>query len=237
MKRLRVVVCLLAASALAQPAPSSAAKHFLVLLKRPAHAPQLDQAAAEKLQQAHLANIRRLHREGKLEIAGPFLEESPLRGIFVFKAASLKQAQNWAATDPAVKAGRLAAEMHGPWLLLFGQIFHPTAETQALQQYTFTILTKGPNWKRPYPGLDRLVAQHEAFLRKMVAGRKVALAGPIEQDGDLRGVIIFTVSADEAAKLVAQDPMVKAQYLKAEAHGWATGKGVLAEGVEFKPPQ
>src|SRR5579871_3333302 len=234
MKLLRVLACLalLTGCTWAQ-SPSSKLKDFLVLLKRPSNAPQLNKEAAEKLQQAHMANIRRLHQEGKLEIAGPFLEDTSLRGIFVLKATSRAEAQSWATTDPAIKAGRLAAEVHGPWLLPFGRIFHPAGDTQGLQQYVFVIMNKGTNWKRPYPGLDHLIAEHETFLRKMVAARKVALAGPMEEEGDLRGVIIFTVPAEEAAKLAAEDPMVKVQYLKPEAHGWVTGKGVLAEGMEF----
>ncbi|MGE5206379.1 MAG: YciI family protein [Chlamydiota bacterium] len=238
MKLLRVLACLalLTGCAFAQ-SPSSKLKDFLVLLKRPSNAPQLDKEAAEKLQEAHMANIRRLHKEGKLEMAGPFLEDTALRGIFVLKAKSRAEAQSWAATDPAIKAGRLAAEIHGPWLLRFGRIFHPAGDTQGLQQYVFVIMNKGPSWKRPYPGLDRLVAEHEKFLRKMVAAGKVALAGPMEEEGDVRGVIIFTVPAEEAAKLAAEDPMVRVKYLRPEAHGWATGKGVLVEGMELNLAQ
>lgn len=235
MKFLRVLACLalLTGCTWAQ-SPSSKSKDFLVLLKRPANAPQLHKEAAEKLQEAHMANIRRLHKEGKLEVAGPFLEDISLRGIFVLKATSRAEAQSWAATDPAIKAGRLAAEIHGPWLLRFGRIFHPVGDTQLLQQYVFVIMNKGRSWKRPYPGLDELVAQHEKYLRKLVAAKKVALAGPMDEEGDLRGAIIFAVPAEEAAKLAAEDPMVKVQYLKPEAHGWVTGKGVLVEGMEFK---
>ena len=71
-------------------------------------------AEAEEIQKAHLANIQRLAKLGKLVAAGPFGDDGALRGIFVFRVASLEEAQALADTDPAVKAGRLVLELH-PW--------------------------------------------------------------------------------------------------------------------------
>ena len=68
----------------------------------------------QELQKAHLANINRLAETKKLIVAGPFGDDGDLRGIFVFRVGSLKEAQELAATDPAVKAGRLAIDLH-PW--------------------------------------------------------------------------------------------------------------------------
>ena len=70
--------------------------------------------ATEELQKAHLANIRRLADLKKLVVAGPFGDNTNLAGIFVFRVGSLEEAQTLAATDPAVKAGRLVIDLH-PW--------------------------------------------------------------------------------------------------------------------------
>jgi uncharacterized protein YciI len=65
-----------------------------------------------RIQQAHLANIARLSKEGKLVLAGPFVDDGDRRGVFFFKVGKLAEAQALADTDPAVIAGRLKVELH-----------------------------------------------------------------------------------------------------------------------------
>ncbi|HKR58458.1 MAG TPA: YciI family protein [Pyrinomonadaceae bacterium] len=72
--------------------------------------------ATEAIQKAHMDNINRLAETKKLVVAGPFGDNGTLRGIFVFKVASLDEAKALAETDPAVQAGRLALDIH-PWLV------------------------------------------------------------------------------------------------------------------------
>jgi len=67
-----------------------------------------------RIQEAHLANIKRLADEGKLILAGPFSDGGELRGMFVFQVGSLEEAKALCDTDPAVQAGRLRVELH-PW--------------------------------------------------------------------------------------------------------------------------
>lgn len=80
----------------------------------------------QKIQAGHMANIQRLAGEGKLLLAGPMADDGDLRGIFVFKAASLEEAQALVATDPAVQAGRLRVELH-PWYSAKNIVVYPTA--------------------------------------------------------------------------------------------------------------
>ncbi|HEX3085297.1 MAG TPA: YciI family protein [Pyrinomonadaceae bacterium] len=75
----------------------------------------------QELQKAHLANINRLAETKKLVMAGPFGDDGELRGIFVFRVESLKEAQDLAATDPMIKIDRLKLELH-PWQVPAGVI-------------------------------------------------------------------------------------------------------------------
>jgi uncharacterized protein YciI len=68
----------------------------------------------EEIQKGHMANIHRLADMKKLVVAGPFGDNGTLRGIFVFRVDSLEEARALTLTDPAVKAGRLALDLH-PW--------------------------------------------------------------------------------------------------------------------------
>lgn len=208
-------------------------QYFFVLLKRPAHAPSISKEAGEKLQEEHMAKIRKLAGEHKLAIAGPFLDDTVLRGIFVLRAKSIAEAEQLANGDPAVKAGRLAAEIYGPWFIDPNAIHEPSATEHSMQQYTLVLMKRGEKWDPGAPGFTELVNQYPAFAKKMTSQGKVAVGGPFPfaVPGELRGVAIFRVSAEQTAKLTADDPTVKAGVLKPEIHPWMTGKGVLAPGL------
>lgn len=225
-------VCLLAFGALtiAQSEPN-VPKYFFVLLKRPSNPPQLSKEAGEKLQEEHMANIRKLHSEHKLVVAGPFMDDTSLRGIFVLKADSAEQAQEWADSDPAIKAGRLAPEIHGPWDIEPSMINEPET-THGMEQYTLVLLKNGEKWNPSAPGFMEAMKQHHALVIEMTEQGKIAVAGPfpLSSPGELRGVTIFRVGVEETAKLLQDDPIVKAGLLKPEIHPWITGKGVLAPG-------
>jgi len=206
-------------------------QYFFVLLNRPANAPQLSKEAGEKLQEEHMANIRKMASEHKLVIAGPFMDDTSLRGIFVFQADTMAQAQEWASNDPAVKAGRLSSEVFGQWQIDPSNI-HDPAEPPAFEQYTLVLIKSGDHWSPNTPEFMDVMKQHHAFVQQMTDQGNLAVAGPfpLSDHRELRGIAIFRVGAEQTAKLTQDDPAVKAGLLKAEIHPWGTGKGVLASG-------
>jgi len=182
-----------------------------------------------------MANIRKLAAEHKLVIAGPFMDDTTLRGIFVLQAESAAQAQEWADNDPAVKAGRLSAEVHGPWLIEPTAIHNP-AEPPGMEQYSLVLIKRGSNWNPRAPGFIDVMKQYHAFVKQMTDKGNLAIAGQFPQSDpdELRAVAIFRVGTQQTANLTQDDPTFKSGLLKTEIHPWATGSGVLAPGQPMR---
>ena len=73
-----------------------------------------DSLTAAKIQAGHMANITRLYEAGTLKVAGPFAEETLAQGLFIFDCSNKSELESLLQTDPAIKTGRLVAEIH-PW--------------------------------------------------------------------------------------------------------------------------
>jgi uncharacterized protein YciI len=94
--------------------PSEMTMVYMVLLKKGPAWTAEKTPATQAIQDAHLANIRKMWADKKLVIAGPFGDDGDLRGVFLFQVGSLDEAKALTASDPAVQAGRLTPEIH-PW--------------------------------------------------------------------------------------------------------------------------
>ncbi len=99
--------------------PNMTIYYVFLLKKGPTWTPDETPEIAA-LQEAHLANLRRLGDMGKLVLNGPLLDSfavsGEIRGIGVLKATSLVEAQEYISTDPMVHAGRLIFELHA-WMV------------------------------------------------------------------------------------------------------------------------
>lgn len=87
--------------------------YVMAFLKKGPNRPT-DSTERANLQAAHMKNIGRLADDGKLIVAGPFLDNQEIRGIYIFNVSSVEEAKLLTETDPAIKAGSLVMELH-PW--------------------------------------------------------------------------------------------------------------------------
>jgi uncharacterized protein YciI len=94
-------------------------RYWLVLLQKGSNRNQ-DSISAEKIQAAHMANINRLAKEGKLIMAGPIGVEDDLRGIFLMNCTDSTEVENFVKTDSAVITGRLIMKYY-PWWTMKGK--------------------------------------------------------------------------------------------------------------------
>mgnify|MGYP004700981335 FL=1 len=67
-----------------------------------------------QLQRAHMDNINKMANEGTLVLAGPFLDNGVLRGIYIFNVETVEEAIKLTETDPMIQKGVLIMELH-PW--------------------------------------------------------------------------------------------------------------------------
>ena len=85
----------------------------LVLLRRPAGAPDYPGEELERIQREHLAYHAGLREAGHVVTNGPVdgQPDASLRGLAFYRTGSLERARQLAEADPAVRAGRLAVEI------------------------------------------------------------------------------------------------------------------------------
>lgn len=78
-----------------------------------------DSITAAKIQEGHMAHLTKMGKEGKMDVAGPFMDDEDVRGICIYNVATLEEAKTLAESDPAVKSGRLKVVVR-PWYSMKG---------------------------------------------------------------------------------------------------------------------
>lgn len=98
--------------------------------------------------------------------------------------------------------------------------------TYLMQQYYIVFLKKGENRSQDSTAAAKLQEQHMAHLTRMYNEGYSSLAGPMGDDGEIRGIVIYnTATQREADSLARLDPMVKAGRLTVEVRPWWVSKG------------
>lgn len=199
-------------------------------------APQLDEAAAATLQDAHMAYNAGLHEAGDLLAAGP-LPDARFRGLS-FWSAEPERVAPLRAQDPAVRAGRLSGEVLR-WMapggtVAFSRTRLPRSVAEVvsgevrLDRYTITLLAAAPD----APQLDdearaSLQDAHLARNADLHDAGHLLTAGPLRHD-ELRALGIWSLGTEEVQGLVAADPLVRAGRLTGLVLPWMVPSGAIS---------
>jgi len=98
--------------------------------------------------------------------------------------------------------------------------------TYTMKKYYFCFLKKGPTRDQDSVTAAQIQKGHMAHINSLAEQGKITMAGPFEGDGDMRGILVFTVkSAEEARDLESRDPAVKSGRLFMEIIPWWGAKG------------
>src|SRR5260221_14412364 len=97
---------------LAAGLPAETDLYHLVFLRPAPDRKPISKEEGERIQAAHMANIRSMAARGVLVAAGPFGDTpATISGVFVFKTGSLDEARRLAAEDPTVAEHRNTADV------------------------------------------------------------------------------------------------------------------------------
>ena len=113
--------------------------YTVVVLRRPADAPEISDEELDVLQARHLAYRAELKQQGLTVANGPFDEQSDpaYRGMSIF-ACSPDEAARLSDGDPSVIAGRLVYDVMEWWVaadsLAFPQALRPVGERRRMPE-------------------------------------------------------------------------------------------------------
>jgi len=93
-------------------------KYYFVLLKHGPNRTETDTAKIMQIQAGPMAHITNMAKKGLVMLAGPFGDEKG-GGIFILKTETYEEAEKLCNEDPAVKSGRLVAEIR-EWYTMKG---------------------------------------------------------------------------------------------------------------------
>ena len=94
-------------------------KYYFVFLKSGPNKDYSDTVKIREYQAGHMNNITKMADSGKLSIAGPFGDNTELRGIFILNVKDEDEVKALLAEDIYIKEGYLVYEIH-PWYSMKG---------------------------------------------------------------------------------------------------------------------
>ncbi len=224
---LATLFCLAIPIAAQQEDPSQKLRQFQMAILKQGPNPMPPEGENAPLRQEHLAYVHSLFETGKAIIAGRIQDDPELRGVFVFNTKSADEAKEWISGDPLVKAGHLAVELHPWWSEPVMKKL--TAEPQKMETAYLAFLVRGEKWTADKtPATQAIQKAHLENIGKLAEMKKLVVAGPFGDDGNLRGVFVFRAdSIEEARALANTDPAVKAGHLALQIHPWIVPEGIL----------
>lgn len=101
-------------------------------------------------------------------------------------------------------------------------------DESGMRGYVLVILKTGPNKVPEGPARTKMFEGHFANMQRLAAEKKLALAGPLDGADGWRGIFVLaTTDIDQAAKLVASDPVVVNGEMVAEYHKFYGSAGLM----------
>ena len=85
-------------------------RSYVMVILKTGPADITDAERRQEIFAGHFSNMGILAKEGKLVLAGPFMDAGDKRGLYIFNVATIEEAKEIVLTDPAVAAGIFTPE-------------------------------------------------------------------------------------------------------------------------------
>ena len=200
------------------PVSAQSGPFIFVFLNTNPDKPELPKEQVDSLMSAHLANITRLAKEGKILAAGPFYDGG---GIFIMSTVSKDTAWEWLKTDPAVRANRWKIELL-QYIPRTGSVC-AVGENHEMTTYNFVRYTanESVSLQKSREAWDA----HEGYLRSFSPADSVIAEGVLGNSES--GIFIYRGEANE--EFIKAEPAVRDTILNATIRKIYIAKGSFCE--------
>jgi len=183
--------------------------------------PLISEEKQQELQNAHLLNLETMADQGTLLAAGPFDGGG---GMLLLQADNIDDAKGLVLADPAVKANRFNTETY-PFMIA-GNDYCGAKKPYEMVTYQFVRFISDVEY---FGDMDKMNMENRIFLGELNNDNDyVIVYGGWGEYND--GILILDVATtEEAEKLVAKHPAVKAGQLKYEVKQLWIAKGTFCK--------
>jgi uncharacterized protein YciI len=230
-----LVLALLPAAAQEAPGPASESElstFQLVFVVRNAEFEDGDgvsQALAdhrvERVRTAGDLYLRNLVNDDVALVAGPLLDHDRIEQVAVLGVDTREDAEEVFRRSPAIETGRNLVEVYS-WRAA-EQILRKPKDPDATRIVLLGLFKRpadAPSFSES--DLQLLQAGHLENMRRMATSGDLVIAGPVEDGGELRGILVFrTQDVGRIETLLDRDPSVRARRLTYELYRWRVPKG------------
>lgn len=98
--------------------------------------------------------------------------------------------------------------------------------TYVMKRYVFMLLNEGPKRDQDSVTSAKIQEGHMKHLNEMASTGRMVIAGPFENGGKHKGILIFDVdSISQAIRMESTDPAILSGRLEMQAIYWWAAKG------------
>lgn len=152
---------------------------------------------------AHVNYLKKMIKDGKLQISGPGVGTPVRSAQLVFKVTDKNELDQLVAGDPYSKHGLVATKTENLWNVKFGKMTKAETPDPDGTKYFRAAYSV----KKEIPA--DVQEKHDSYLKDLLEKKKIRAAGPYENNPQ-EGLMILSVPSKSVAESLAKDdPFVK----------------------------